>query len=174
MVNRMANYSAKWSRLLLALTVLVSCLGCDQATKYIAARALRGLPPQIYVSGVVRIEYAMNPGGFLSLGSVLPPKLRFWTFIALNALFLSAAALFLVGRWSMPRARFLAIALMLAGGLGNLIDRALQGGLVTDFVSLGIGPVRTGIFNVADVALMAGAVAMVFMFRDAEASTPST
>jgi signal peptidase II len=47
-----------------------------------------------------------------------------------------------------------------AGGLGNLWDRLATGGWVVDFMNLGVGPLRTGIFNVADVALMAG-VALV-------------
>jgi signal peptidase II len=37
----------------------------------------------------------------------------------------------------------------------------LNDGLVTDFVSLGVGPLRTGIFNVADVCIVAGALLFV-------------
>jgi len=47
-------------------------------------------------------------------------------------------------------------ALILAGGVGNLIDRVLNDGRVVDFMNVGIGRVRTGVFNVADMALMAG------------------
>ena len=34
------------------------------------------------------------------------------------------------------------------------MDRVTQGGNVTDFLNIGVGPLRTGIFNCADVALM--------------------
>ena len=51
--------------------------------------------------------------------------------------------------------------LLLAGAVGNLIDRIRLDGLVIDFLNLGIGPLRTGIFNVADMAIMAGAVLLV-------------
>ena len=47
-------------------------------------------------------------------------------------------------------------ALILAGGVGNLIDRVLNDGRVVDFMNVGIGRLRTGVFNVADMALMAG------------------
>jgi signal peptidase II len=47
-------------------------------------------------------------------------------------------------------------ALICSGGLGNLIDRLTHGGYVTDFLNVGIGPLRTGIFNVADFALLVG------------------
>ena len=44
---------------------------------------------------------------------------------------------------------------MLAGGVGNLVDRVREG-YVVDFLNMGIGPVRTGIFNVADVCIVVG------------------
>ncbi len=46
----------------------------------------------------------------------------------------------------------LALSLMCAGGIGNVIDRWTYG-FAVDFLNIGIGPVRTGIFNVADLAL---------------------
>jgi signal peptidase II len=55
--------------------------------------------------------------------------------------------------------------LLAAGGIGNLIDRILRDGAVIDFMNLGIGPVRTGIFNVADVQIMA-AVAIFVFFKE--------
>jgi signal peptidase II len=56
------------------------------------------------------------------------------------------------------RLHALGAALVAAGGLGNLWDRLVAGGLVIDFLNLGIGPLRTGIFNVADLAIVAGVV----------------
>lgn len=54
-----------------------------------------------------------------------------------------------------------AVALLFAGGVGNLIDRVTSGGSVVDFINLGIGPVHTGIFNVADVAITVGALILL-------------
>ncbi|HEY8123705.1 MAG TPA: signal peptidase II, partial [Myxococcota bacterium] len=45
-------------------------------------------------------------------------------------------------------------------------DRVLNAGAVTDFVSLGVGPLRTGIFNLADVAIMAGAALLLLPIRE--------
>ncbi|EGG2015176.1 hypothetical protein IDB22_004597, partial [Salmonella enterica subsp. enterica serovar Infantis] len=53
--------------------------------------------------------------------------------------------------------------LMLSGGLGNLYDRVLNEGRVVDFMLLQIGPLRTGVFNVADVAIMAGLFGFIFI-----------
>ena len=65
----------------------------------------------------------------------------------------------------MRLALFVALVVFVAGGIGNLIDRVLHGGLVTDFVILGIGPLQTGIINFADVALTMGGLACAFLFR---------
>lgn len=49
------------------------------------------------------------------------------------------------------------------GGIGNLVDRILLSGLVTDFINIGIGNLRTGIFNVADMAIMTGVIGLIFV-----------
>lgn len=161
----MGSPTKKPVRLLLALSLLVCCVGCDQATKYIATKSLCGTPPRSCLSNTVRLEYALNPGGFLSLGGNLPPQPRFWVFVTLNTMFLVGAICILVTKWNMPLANFVALILVLAGGIGNVIDRVLHNGLVTDFLNLGIGPVRTGIFNVADMALTVGGLALVLTYR---------
>jgi signal peptidase II len=66
-----------------------------------------------------------------------------------------------------------AIALICGGGIGNLIDRVRFDGLVTDFLNVGAGPLRTGIFNVADMALMLGLLLFfVRRERDEHKSAP--
>jgi signal peptidase II len=64
------------------------------------------------------------------------------------------------------------VALFIAGGVSNWIDRVVHGSVV-DFLNVGIGPIRTGVFNVADMAIMLGAVIVVIGFRRA-AEGPST
>ena len=51
--------------------------------------------------------------------------------------------------------RLLGFCFVIGGGMGNIIDRLLYGS-VTDFLILSAGPVRTGIFNMADVSVMLG------------------
>lgn len=53
-----------------------------------------------------------------------------------------------------------ASALIIGGGIGNLIDR-ISSGFARDFVVLSFGPIRTGIFNVADVAVTVGALLLI-------------
>jgi signal peptidase II len=61
-------------------------------------------------------------------------------------------------RW--PRRALLGVALFVAGGASNLVDRIAYG-MVIDFMNVGIGSLRTGIFNVADMAIMLGAGILV-------------
>src|SRR5512140_1494960 len=163
----MANSISRRVRWSLAATLLISCVGCDQATKHLATETLCGRPPQSFFFDTIRLEYALNPGGFLSLGANIVPGLRFWVFAMLNVVFLAAAFYVLVTKWNMNLVKFVALVLLMAGGIGNLIDRAFHNGLVTDFANLGIGPVRTGIFNVADVAITFGAASLLIAYRGA-------
>jgi signal peptidase II len=57
---------------------------------------------------------------------------------------------------------FIGLCLLTGGGLGNLIDRISNNGAVTDFLRLGIGPLRTGIFNLADVAIVSGVLMLLW------------
>jgi signal peptidase II len=59
------------------------------------------------------------------------------------------------------------LALILGGNLGNLVDR-LRLGHVTDFIDMGIGTARWPVYNLADVAVVAGAVGLgVLLMREA-------
>jgi len=153
------------TRLFLACVVLTSCIGCDQATKHVATRSLRGEPVRSYFADTLRLQYVQNPGGFLGLGGHLSPRARYWMFTLVNATFLAAVAVLLVTQWSMHWPKFLMLLFLLAGGIGNLIDRVAQDGVVTDFLNLGVGPVRTGVFNVADVAVTGSAMVLFFLLR---------
>lgn len=148
----------KVSRLVALLLILTTTIGVDQATKQFATQQLRGRPPMSFLGDTVRVVYAENPGAFLGIGGQWDPSVRFALLTVVNSLFLLAIAAVLTFRWQMVWQEFAAYALLLAGGIGNLIDRVTLNGLVTDFLNLGIGPVRTGIFNVADVAITAGAI----------------
>ena len=123
-------------RLALIFVVLVSCVGCDQTTKSIAQSYLPSTAAWSFLGDTVRLQLAHNTGAFLGLGDAMLAK------------HLHAVGVF-------------AIALYFAGGVSNVIDRWAYGGYVIDFINLGIGPVRTGIFNVADMFIMLGAVILL-------------
>jgi signal peptidase II len=53
------------------------------------------------------------------------------------------------------------LALYFAGGASNLVDRVMRGSVI-DFLNVGVGPLRTGIFNVADMAILLGVGIFLF------------
>ena len=147
----------KMKRILILLFVLISCVGCDQATKFVARQTLATAPVQEYAGGLFRLVYAENPGAFLSLGATLPATARFWIFVVMAALLLTGVGIFaLRSLQQTPLPVIVAIALVIGGGLGNLIDRIVHDGRVVDFMQVGFPWLRTGVFNVADMAIMTG------------------
>jgi signal peptidase II len=155
--------SAKYhnARLWLILLVLGTTISCDRMTKAIASTTLKDVPVKSYLYDTLRLQYAENEGAFLGLGASLDSRSRFWVFTVGNASLLLIVALLLWRRESHRIRDTLGLSLILAGGVSNLFDRVFLGGRVVDFLNIGFGPLRTGIFNVADVAIMAGVAALL-------------
>jgi signal peptidase II len=136
--------------------VLFACVGCDHAVKHAAEQWLAGSPAVSLLGGIVRFELVANPGAFLSLGAKLPEAVRDVLLIGVVPLVLAGVGWALLRAPGATRGQVGAFALIAGGGLANWLDRLANDGAVTDFVSLGLGPLRTGIFNVADLAIVAG------------------
>jgi signal peptidase II len=142
------------TRLVLVIAT-IGTISCDRITKHVAVNTLAGASSQSFLADTFRLEYAENAGAFLSLGAAWPNRTRIAVFGVGNGLLLCALVTVAVRRrW--PRPALLGVALFAAGGASNLLDRVLYGSVI-DFMNVGIGPLRTGIFNVADMAVMLGA-----------------
>jgi signal peptidase II len=142
--------------------LLAATAGCDRVTKQLAVTTLAGTSGRSYLGDTVRLDYHENPGGFLSAGADWRPETRAVVFQVANGFFL-LGTLLLVFRYQWSRWAAIGLILFVAGGVSNWIDRVAMG-TVIDFMNVGIGPFRTGIFNVADVAIMAG-VALLILDR---------
>jgi signal peptidase II len=137
--------------------ILVATVGCDQLTKFVAHATMRHSHGSIPIVGeLFYLKYAENTGGFLSLGSTLPDGARFWLLTVFTGVILAGIGFMLLTNRGMTRVDVVSLGLLLGGGLGNLIDRVFRDGTVVDFMVMGVGSLRTGVFNVADVAVMAG------------------
>lgn len=134
---------------LYATAVVVYAL--DRVTKLWAEAALAGRPPIEVVPGVLSLNYTTNSGGAFGLGRSAP-----WVFAGATVL-VSLVIVFVSFRLD-RRPLAAALGLILGGALGNLTDRVLNGpglsGSVTDFIDLQVWPV----FNLADGAIVTGAV----------------
>ncbi|MBU4319357.1 MAG: signal peptidase II [Proteobacteria bacterium] len=159
-------------RFILLLVVTFFCVGCDQVTKFVAKSALAGTNAYSCWGDTLRLDMVYNAGAFLSLGSSLPEPWRQGIFTFGTGILVLGTLVYLFlckpGHFS----EVLAVSLFFAGGVGNLIDRIAYGGLVVDFINLGIGTFRTGIFNVADVTITAGFLILFLRTLNRKAKNP--
>jgi signal peptidase II len=149
-------------RIALVFVILIGCVGCDQTTKSLAREHLQGHPAMSFLGDTLRLQYAENVGAFLSLGASLPHRWGTAVFTIGGVVFVLAALAYALVASRAGWLRAAALALICGGGIGNVVDRLRFDGHVTDFLNMGVGSIRTGIFNLADVALMVG-IALFFV-----------
>ena len=140
------------------LCVLISCIALDQITKAIARNALSETNTLSYIGDIFRLQLGYNAGATLNLGALLPEAIRTLIFTVGAGTAMGALFIYLLASKSVDRITFAALTFVLAGGIGNLADRVFNEGLVTDFMNIGIGSIRSGVFNVADMAITGGGV----------------
>jgi len=146
-VLRARTRAAIW---LFSAAVVVYLL--DRVTKLWAERTLPGDPIDM-IPGLLSFRFATNPGGAFSLGQDIP-----WFFVGATVV-VSLLIVVTAFRHTNP-VTAVALGLVLGGALGNLTDRYTRGedftGHVVDFIDLQIWPV----FNVADSAIVIGAIVL--------------
>lgn len=107
------------------------------------------------------ITYTQNPGAAFSMFVNLPPQVRLLMLCALSAIACIVLVVILARTEEVTLTSF-ALALILAGAAGNLIDRALRSGHVIDFIRVHYYSASYPIFNVADSAISVG-VALILL-----------
>jgi len=141
-------------RFALVVAVIVAI---DLVTKLVAVKAL---PPYLGVhllGEAFQLRLVYNAGAAFGLSAGDHSR---WIFTGLSI----AAIVVLVSmlRTTRPgdRLRLYALAAICAGALGNLIDRVRSDRGVVDFLDVGLGALRWPTFNVADMAVTCGAIAL--------------
>lgn len=154
------------NRIAIVAGAILVTVGLDQWTKALAIEHLEGQPPTYYLNEMFSLTFAKNTGAFLSLGEDLGPVLKPILLNALPALLLVGLLYFIFKEKNLNRWQTLALALIVAGGLSNIIDRLLYGHVV-DMLHIQLtDSLQTGIFNIADMAIMAGMFIMLpFVFK---------
>ena len=148
-------------RLLILLLVLGCAAECDQTSKHLARSGLGHFGSVTLPGGFGELRLAENSGSFLSLGDSLSKPFRLALFTVVTGVGMLGLFAYLVGT-RVGRYNFIGLALIWAGGTSNLIDQVTRHGLVTDFVVIRVGPFHTGVFNAADVMIMAGVAFLIY------------
>lgn len=133
----------------------------DIITKRWAESALVPVPPIEVMGEWLRLRLVYNPGA--AFGLHLGPYSR-WIFLVIA----TAAVIGIAWRARQPDwdewLRQIAAALVVGGAAGNLFDRIRGSQGVVDFIDAGIGATRWPTFNVADIGVSCGAVALAISF----------
>ena len=135
-----------WASIMILLIVAF-----DQVTKRLAESALMGGKIVTLLPGAVQLRYARNTGMAFSLFSGAR-----WVFVALTALVCAGVLFYMFRNKCRSLWGYWSLGVLVAGGLGNLIDRALQGYVVDMFNVLFMD---FAIFNVADICVVVGGIA---------------
>src|SRR5436190_23420276 len=142
------------------LTVMLMILAVDQCTKWLVARSLDLHEYRPLVDGLLSLSHVRNRGAAFGILSDADLPYQAILFAGLSLAALLAIAVY---AWRLPATARLpqtALALILGGAFGNLIDR-VRLGYVVDFVHLYWRAYQWPDFNVADSAITIGVTPLV-------------
>jgi len=149
----------KTTRIIFIIVLLAFSIGLDQVTKTLV-RIHIDYNEFSYLHRHIVIRHVENTGAFLSLGDSLSGPIRYILLNILPSIAILFGLYYVFTRPNLNRTTLIAIVLIIAGGLGNLYDR-IHFGSVTDFAHIDFWIFETGVFNVADMYIMAGTFMIV-------------
>ena len=153
-------------RIVYFVAVAAPILVLDQWSKQWAEASLKHRLPISYWDGFFQFRYAENTGAWGSLGASWPDPVRQIILVIFPTLLLLFFLGYVLFSKNIGPSKNIAYACILAGGIGNLIDR-IRFGFVVDFMYMGTDSLHTNIFNVADMSIMVGLGWAIFIsFRE--------
>ncbi len=146
------------SMLCIDALIFVLLLGVDQFTKLLAIQHLKDKPAYVLIDGVLELQYLENRGS--AFGMLQNQK---FLILFVGIVFMVMLLLFL---FKLPQKKKFCIvhvllAVIIAGGIGNMIDR-LRFDYVVDFISFVL--INYPIFNVADIYIVVGTIILFVLF----------
>lgn len=142
---------------ILALVVAALVVAADQITKLLIVANLTSESCIPVLGGLFNIRFVENSG---AAWSILEGKT--WLLVAISLVIMAICIFMLIKKTYGSKLMFWAVSLVLAGGIGNFIDRIARGGKVVDFIEFGF--IDFPVFNVADIAVCVGAGLIVLLF----------
>lgn len=151
------------------LAIFIGILVLDQVTKYLAVQHLGGGNTREVIPGLFNLVLVYNPGAAFGLFSGLGDEVRRFVLMGMTAVAL-VAVIFIQKEVKGDRASEIALVAILAGAIGNLIDR-IRYDSVIDFLDFYVSGHHWPAFNIADSAICVGvAVLTLRMFIVPEGS----
>lgn len=151
--------------LVISCILILVLVGVDQWIKYWAVHTLQeqGSIPFLHIGNVdiMNLTYLENSGAAFSSFSGMR-----WLLIILTALLMVLCAIVMIRYHKRSKFMCITLAMILAGGLGNLIDRIFRNGLVVDYFDVKL--FHFAVFNFADCCVVVGVflMALYLLFFD--------
>lgn len=143
-------------------------IAADQITKAIVASRLPLARPVEVLGDFLRFTYVLNPAIAFSLGSTLPSHIQKIVFFLLPFLVVCIVLLYYFLSHDLTNGQRWALAAILGGGLGNLVDRLIRSGGVVDFIDVKFYGIlrlaRFPTFNLADSSVTVAGLFLIFSF----------
>jgi len=145
-----------------AVLVVLATLLVDQLVKLLVVARFQLGERVPVIEGLFDLTYVLNPGGVWGLGRDLAMVPRTIVFLALPVAITSLAIYYAWGLPARDRLRHAAIALVIGGAIGNLVDRLrLEPPAVIDFLLVHYREHYWPAFNIADSAICVGVVVLL-------------
>ena len=136
--------------------LVVLLVAADQLVKILVRANIPMGASMPFLPGLVELTYVQNTGAAFSIF-----KDHTWLLTIISAVVAAAIAAALIKRVVAHPFGVITLSVVLAGAVGNLIDRALFG-FVTDMFNLQF--MHFDVFNVADICVVCGGIAFCVYF----------
>lgn len=159
-----------WGLLMFQVIILVvtaALVGLDQLTKWLVDTHMQLGQSIPLIPGVFELQYQTNTG--IAFGMFQDSPVRVILTVLTGAVLLVLLGVLMTGKTRKYRMATVSSVLILAGGIGNLIDRLFRGEVVDFFY---VKVINFPIFNVADCFVVVGAALLLIFFLFFYEDTP--
>ena len=145
----------------IVVVIVAALVGLDQLTKWLTVVNLKGADPLVLIEGVFDLTYLENRGAAFGMMQ----GARWWFVAFTSVVMLALLGVLLFSRYRRYRLLNAGLILIVAGGIGNLIDRIVNG-FVVDMLHFHIAAINFDfpVFTVADCYVVIGALITLFFF----------
>jgi signal peptidase II len=163
------------NRKLIYPVIILALLGIDQLTKALVARSIPFQSSKSIIPGFFNLTHIRNRGAIFGFFSHSESRILFVFLTLVSLVALGLVIYYFFKTPSSQRFMKLSLSVILAGALGNLIDRIIRG-YVIDFLDFHIKNWHWPSFNVADACITAGAFLLIFIlvFKRGKECIPSS
>lgn len=134
--------------MLVMILLVIAFIYLDQLSKYLAVIYLKGGESFPIIKNVLHLTYVENEGAAFGM-----LKDHRWIFMIISSVAIIGLFVYLVKNYKASRLQSVALTMIIAGGIGNMIDRVALG-YVVDFIDFTL--INFAIFNVADSFVCVG------------------